>query len=129
MPKPQNSHNHNRWRAPEKIQERARQLRREMTPAETRLWARLQDRQLDGAYFRKQHAVGRFILDFFCAKAKLVVEIDGDTHADPNQIAYDAERTQWLCEQRHYRVIRFTNRDVHRNIEGVLERILEELKN
>ena len=117
-----------RWRAPRIIQERARQLRREITPAEKKLWAHLRDRQLDGFFFRKQHAVGRFILDFICAKEKLVIEIDGDSHADPDQAEYDAERTKWLNEQKHYRVIRFANRDVMRNVEGVVERTREELK-
>ena len=112
-----------RWRASVEMQTRARELRREMTPAERKLWARIRDGQLDGAHFRKQHAVGNFIVDFFCAKAKLVIEVDGDTHAD--QVEYDEERTRWLNEQKHYRVIRFTNDDVHRNLDAVLERILE----
>lgn len=115
-----------RMRAPRVIQERARQLRREMTPAEKKLWARLRFDQLDGFQFRRQHAVGNFILDFFCAKAKLVVELDGDSHAD--QVEYDEERTKWLNEQKHYRVIRFTNREVNENIEAVVEKIREELK-
>ncbi len=72
---------------------------------------------------RKQHAVGTYIVDFFCAKSKLVIEIDGDTHFEPEQLAYDTERTQWLNEQKHYRVIRFTNREVQHNIEGVIEAI------
>ena len=112
-----------RWRASAEMQTRARELRRELTPAERKLWARIRDGQLNGAHFRKQHAVGNFILDFFCAKSKLVIEVDGDTHAD--QVEYDEERTQWLNEQKHYRVIRFTNDDVHRNLNAVLERILE----
>lgn len=99
-----------------------------MTPAEKKLWAHLRDRQLDGFFFRKQYAVGRFILDFICAKEKLVIEIDGDSHADPDQAKYDAERTKWLNEQKHYRVIRFANRDVMRNVERVVERMREELK-
>jgi very-short-patch-repair endonuclease len=70
-------------------------------------------------HFRKQHAVGAHILDSLCAKSKLVVEVDGDSHA--KQVEYDAERTRWLNEAKHYRVVRFTNRQVLRNIEGVLE--------
>jgi len=114
-----------RMRAPRVIQERARQLRKQMTPAEKKLWARLRFHQLGGFHIRKQHAVGNFILDFFCAKKKLVIEVDGDSHAD--QVEYDEERTQWLNTQKMYRVIRFTNRDVMNNIEGVLMRIREEL--
>jgi very-short-patch-repair endonuclease len=87
---------YNRWRAQPEIQARARQLRRELTPAERKLWARLRYRQLEGLHFRKQHPVGRFIVDFFCAKAKLIIEIDGDTHAEPDQAEYDQARTIWL---------------------------------
>jgi adenine-specific DNA-methyltransferase len=108
-----------RWRASQEMQARARELRKEMTPAEKKLWQHLRNRQLDGAYFRKQHAVGTYIVDFLCAQSKLVVEVDGDSHA--GRVEYDAERTQWLNEEKHYRVIRFTNREVLRNIEGVLE--------
>ncbi len=99
-----------------------------MTPAEKRLWQLIRNGQISGAHIRKQHAVGRFIVDFFCAKAKLVIEIDGDVHADPNRAAYDAERTRWLDEQKDYRVIRFTNDNVLHNIDAVLEKIQEALK-
>jgi very-short-patch-repair endonuclease len=110
-----------RWRAPRAVQERARQLRREMTPAEAALWAQLRDRQLSGAFFRAQHAVDRFILDFVCTRARLVVEVDGDVHA--RQTEYDDERTKWLAEQRRYQVIRFDNDEVLSDIAGVVERI------
>ncbi len=101
------------------MQARARELRKEMTPAERKLWLGLRNGQLDGARFRKQHAVGTYIVDFLCAKSKLVIEVDGDSHA--KQVEYDAERTRWLNEEKHYRVIRFTNREVLRNAEEVLE--------
>jgi very-short-patch-repair endonuclease len=117
---------HNRWRSSIPMQARARELRREMTSAERKLWQRIRDGQLDGAHIRRQHAVGRFIVDFFCAKSKLVIEVDGDTHAE--QVEYDAERTQWLNEQKHYRVIRFTNNEVMHNLDAVVEKIREALK-
>ena len=107
------------------MQARARELRRELTPAEQKLWQHIRNGQLNGAQFRKQHAVGTYIVDFFCAKSKLVIEVDGDSHAE--QIEYDAERTHWLNEQKHYRVLHFANEEVHRHIEAVLERILAEL--
>ncbi len=72
----------NRWRTTEANKYRARTLRRAMTPAERKLWQHLCDNQL-GVQFRRQHAVGPYIVDFFCAKAKLVIEVDGDSHADP----------------------------------------------
>ncbi len=81
-----------------------------------RLW-RAQNR----LSLREQHAVGTYIVDFFCAKSKLVIEIDGDSHAE--QVDFDAARTQWLNEQHHYRVLRFTNHEVLTNIEAVGEAI------
>ena len=117
---------HKGWRTSPEMQARARELRGEMTPAEKELWARIRFGQLDSAHFRRQHAVDRFIVDFFCARAKLVVEVDGDSHV--MQADYDAARTQWLNEQKHYRVLRFTNDEVHHNIEAVLEMILEAVR-
>ena len=108
------------------MQQRARELRRDMTPAERKLWQRIRNGQLDGAHIRKQHAVGPFIVDFLCATSKLVIEVDGDTHAE--QVEYDEERTKWLNEQKQYHVIRFTNDEVMRNIEAVVEAIREALR-
>jgi very-short-patch-repair endonuclease len=118
---------HQRWRSSVAMQARARELRHEMTPAERKLWQRIRDGQLDGAHIRKQHAVGPFIVDFLCAKSKLVIEVDGDTHAE--QVEYDQERTRWLNEQKHYRVIRFTNDDVLHNLDAVVEQIRVALTN
>ncbi len=98
-----------------------------MTPAEKKLWQHLRNGQLNGAWFRRQHAVGPYIADFFCAKAKLVIEIDGDVHAGPEQVKRDAERTEWLNEQKDYRVIHFWNNEVLRNMESVQVKILEAL--
>jgi len=97
-----------------------------MTPAEKKLWQYIRYNQL-GAQFRRQHAVGGYIVDFFCAKAKLVIEVDGDYHADPKQAAYDAKRTEWLTEQKDYRVMRFWNSGVMENIENVLQQISDTL--
>jgi very-short-patch-repair endonuclease len=110
-----------RWRAPESIQKRARELRKEMTPAERLLWAALRGNALDGAYFRRQHAVDSFILDFYCAKAKLAVEVDGGSHLE--QEAYDLLRTRWLEQERGIRVVRFTNHDVLRSLGAVVKAI------
>jgi len=101
---------------------RARELRRPMTPHEAKLWQHLRRKQLGGLKFRRQHPMYRFILDFFCPQRRLVIEIDGDTHADPAQQAYDQARTQWL-EAHGLRVIRFTNRQVETNLDGVLQEI------
>ena len=112
-----------RWRASKEIQNRARELRKEMTPAEKILWQVLRGNQLDGLYFRRQHAVGTYILDFVCIQEKLVIEVDGGSHLEQEE--YDQERTRWLEDEKGYRVIRFTNDDVLKNIHEVVEAIQE----
>jgi len=102
----------------------ARRLRATATDAEIRLWSRLRRKQLEGFRFRRQHPMGPYVVDFFCADAMLIIEVDGGQHADS---ATDAIRTRWL-EQRGYRVIRFWNNDVLANTEGVLFSILEALR-
>lgn len=96
--------------------DRARALRRDATPAEKKLWSILRGGRLDGYKFRRQQRLGPFIADFACQTARLVIEIDGDSHAQ--QIDYDARRTAFLAKE-GYRVLRFTNRDVMDNVEGV----------
>ena len=95
----------------------ARQLRRPQTAAEGILWSRLRAGQLAGLKFRRQHPIGNFIVDFYCASCRLVIELDGDTHVD--QIEYDAERTKWLNDQ-GYRLLRIANEDIQSNLEGVI---------
>ena len=108
------------WRTTEAIQERARELRRDQTPAERELWARLRGKQLCGLKFRRQHPIGRCIVDFCCVASKLVIEVDGDSHAFQEE--YDSARTAYL-EERGYRVIRFTNQQVHRQLDDVLAEV------
>lgn len=95
----------------------ARRLRRESTDAETQLWFQLRARRLDGRKFRRQHPIGAFVVDFVCLKSRLVVEVDGDQHA--NRKSSDDERTRFL-EARGYRVLRFWNNEVLETMEGVL---------
>ena len=97
-----------------------------MTHAEKKLWQVLRGKQLDGLYFRRQHAVGTYILDFVCTQEKLVIEVDGGSHLEQEE--YDKERTRWLEEEKGYRVIRFTNDDVLRNINEVVEAIRDAVK-
>jgi very-short-patch-repair endonuclease len=103
------------------ILQRARDLRHPLTPAEKKVWDRVRNQQL-GFKIRRQHPIGHFITDFYCAPARLVIEIDGDTHAETDQAEYDAARTAWL-EAHGYHVIRFDNADVHKNLASVLEAI------
>ncbi|HEX7424315.1 MAG TPA: DUF559 domain-containing protein [Terriglobales bacterium] len=115
-----------RWRSSAAVESRAREFRRALTPAEPQLWQHLRSRQLAGFGSRRQYPVGRFIVDFFCPAAKLVIEVDGDSHAE--QTDYDAERTRWLNQHKGYTVLRFTNAEVHRNLTAVLDVIVAALK-
>ncbi|AWN50443.1 endonuclease domain-containing protein [Methylobacterium sp. 17Sr1-1] len=99
---------------------RARTLRRTQTDAERALWSRLRDRRLAEAKFVRQLPIGRYFADFACREAKLVVELDGSQHAE---CGYDRERDAWLASQ-GWRVLRFWNGEVARNLTGILETIL-----
>jgi very-short-patch-repair endonuclease len=101
--------------------EPARRLRRSQTDAERLLWFRLRDRRLVGWKFKRQAPIDRFVVDFFCADAKLIVELDSGQH-DHNR-ARDADRTR-ILESMGYLVLRFWNHDVMGNMDGVLEEIL-----
>ena len=92
-----------------------------MTPAEKMLWEALRNRQLSGFKFRRQHPLGPFITDFYCAEKRLVVEIDGGIHS--LQRDQDAQRTRQFNEF-GYRVIRFQNEEVETNLAMVLKEIL-----
>lgn len=107
---------------------RAREMRSSMTEPEKRVWYGCL-RQFPHR-FRRQRPFGPYIVDFYCASLKLVVEIDGDSHATADGMVYDAERTAFL-EGLGLRVVRFDNRDVMENLEGVylrLQEMLESLK-
>jgi very-short-patch-repair endonuclease len=102
------------------LEQAARDLRNQLTPAESKLWEALQHRQLAGLKFRCQHPVGQFILDFYCSAKKLVVEVDGTIHEQQKE--YDLARTAQLNEF-GYQVLRFTNAEVMNNLPDVLDRI------
>ncbi len=102
---------------------RAKAFRRLMTPPEARLWTALRAGRLNGCKFRRQHPIGPYILDFYCAEAKLAVEVDGAVHDQPDQVAHDQRRTAWLGE-RGVKVIRVRAIHVKDELEGVLGFIL-----
>lgn len=106
--------------------ERARRLRREATNAERKLWSFLRERQLEGHRFRRQHPLGPYIVDFVCLEQKLIVEVDGATHGEPEELARDAKRTAWLKE-RGYRVLRCDNIEIYENLDMVVLYILQAL--
>jgi very-short-patch-repair endonuclease len=105
----------------------ARKNRKLLTPAEFKVWSFLRKRQME-YYFRRQHQIDNYIVDFVCLKKKLIIEIDGGQHNDIDGIERDNRRTEVL-EQKGFKVIRFWNVDVLKNIEGVYEVILKNLEN
>lgn len=107
-------------------QDRARDMRRSATAGEKRMWWILRGRRLGGLKFRRQHVLDPYIADFVCIPARLVIEVDGDTHGEEAE-AYDAKRTKAM-ERAGYRVIRFFNRYVMTDREGVTATILEALQ-
>lgn len=106
--------------------EYARLNKQTQTPAEKLLWQHLRNRRLKGHKFRRQHPISDFIADFYCAEQKLINELDGDYHHEPDQQQYDKGRTYELKDI-GIRVIRFPNQEVLHRIEDVLERIMAEL--
>jgi very-short-patch-repair endonuclease len=106
----------------------AGELRKELTPAERKLWAYLRNNQINGVSFRRQHAIGKYIPDFCAVQEKLIIELDGSQHLDQQE--YDAERTKYLEEQ-GYKVIRFWNNQILNDMNGVILAItyaIEEIK-
>jgi very-short-patch-repair endonuclease len=102
---------------------RARELRREQTAAEERLWRRLRGRKLKGFKFVRQAPLGPYFGDFVCREGKLVIELDGATHGTEAEIQHDERRSAYLVDQ-GYRVIRFTNVEVFETADSVIETIL-----
>jgi very-short-patch-repair endonuclease len=102
--------------------ERARELRKAMSDGERKLWAALRAKRVDGARFRRQHPIGRYVVDFVCLERRLIVEVDGGQHTEDEQVAHDARRDGWL-ESEGYRVMRVASTDVYGNLGGVLDTI------
>ena len=107
-----------------KIFARAKELRRDMTPAEIKLYAHLRAHRMGGVHFRKQHAIGNYIVDFCAPRKKLIVELDGSQHIEQEE--YDEERTAYL-KSKGYQVLRFWNNDITKNIDSVLTVIWDTL--
>jgi len=109
------------------LEERRKELRKNLTPAEATLWKSLQRKQLKGRKFRRQHSIQNFIVDFYCASERLIVELDGAVHLDFAQQNYDLKRTE-ILENLGLKVIRFENRLVFENLSEVLEEIINHFK-
>ena len=106
----------------EATNDRRRQLRRNLSPAEALLWTNLKGSKLDGKKFRRQHSIGPYIADFYCPECRVIVELDGARHTGPLEVLRDDSRTRFL-EKFGIRVIRFENKQVFQNPEGVLDAI------
>lgn len=112
-------------RSTPKMMHRAGELRKELTPAEKKLWAYLRGDKLDGVNFRRQHAIGNYVPDFVAIKKKLIIELDGSQHL--HQENYDDERTRYF-ESLGYKVLRIWNNAVMNDINGVIRAIQIEMK-
>src|SRR5262249_31369513 len=102
----------------ERQRKRAKQLRQTMTPAETLLWRHLKANRIDGIGFRRQVPIRNYIVDFACFSAKLIIELDGESHDFEAQHKTDQHRDAFFASE-GFRVVRFTNQQVMSNLEGV----------
>lgn len=103
--------------------EKRRKLRKMMPKAEVILWAYLKGKKLQRYKFRRQYSIGRYVVDFYCPKTRLAIEIDGPSHFEERVVKYDQRRQKYI-ESFGIRCLRVTNLDVYKNIEGVIERII-----
>jgi very-short-patch-repair endonuclease len=111
---------------PEKreMSSRARELRRDATPAESALWKLLRHRSLRGLKFRRQYPIATFVVDFCCYDLRLVVELDGEVHAEPPQAAHDENRDAYL-RSRGYGILRISNQRLFQEPDSVLDEVLQ----
>ena len=105
--------------------EKAKYLRKNMTPQERKLWQLLRNHQFYGYEIRRQYPIDKYIVDFICRSKKIIIEIDGGQHNNEKYIEYDEKRTKDL-NKLGYRVIRFWNNDIDKNIEGVYKTLQKE---
>ena len=106
--------------------EKARELRNNMTKAEKILWQVINNGQVFGLHFRRQHPINKFIADFYSHKVRLVIEVDGEIHSTEEQMEYDRSRNYFMNEL-GLLVLRFTNQQVINNVDAVLFSIKEEV--
>ena len=106
---------------------RRRELRNRLSRAEIYLWSRVKNKQILGYKFRRQYSVGNFVVDFYCPKLKLAIEVDGPSHFTKEAKEYDKNREEYI-KSFGIRFLRVTNLDVYRNMEGVIDKIIEVIK-
>jgi very-short-patch-repair endonuclease len=105
--------------------ENAKDMRQNMTEAERKLWSRINNKQL-GFRFKPQHPISRFVADFYCHKAKLIIEVDGEIHLGRKEKEYDENR-EAVLKRLGIKVLRFTNEEVINDMEKVVEEIRKHL--
>ena len=107
------------------FKQRSRDLRKNLTDAEQKLWQKLRNKQIHGNKFRRQFVLGNYIVDFVCLDKRLIIEVDGGQHMD--NVDYDLQRDKWLKKQ-NFKVLRFWNNQVLNEIDSVLEVIVKNLE-
>jgi len=107
------------------LKQRSRDLRKNLTDAEQKLWQKLRNKQINAHKFRRQFVIGNYIVDFICLDKRLVIEVDGGQHMD--NVDYDLQRDEWLKSQ-NFKVLRFWNNQVLNEIDSVLEVIVKNLE-
>jgi len=111
----------------DKLIKTGRSLRKNMTETELRLWNRIRRKQINNLQFFRQRHIGNFVVDFYCPKKKLVIEVDGGQHFwDEECISRDLKKDDYLKNKLNLKVLRFSNIEVFNNIEGVIGKIIEE---
>lgn len=121
----QKSHQSRHLKGARSQKEFRRKLKRQMTRAEHLLWLQLKNRNFKNLKFRRQHGIGPYIVDFYCAEKHLVIEVDGDIHAETEQIQKDKFRENYL-KNLNLHIIRVFNNDIYANMDGVLEYLNEQ---
>jgi very-short-patch-repair endonuclease len=111
-----------------KFKELRQKLRNNMPDAEIILWSELQGKRLNGLKFRRQYGVGSYVVDFYCHKFKLAIEVDGDSHFEEGAEEKDKRRQEYI-ESQGIKFFRCTNTDVYENLNGVIEDLLYEIEN
>ncbi len=109
-----------------KLKKYSRKLREGTTDAERLVWSRIRRKQLKGYQFYRQKTIGNYIVDFYCPKANLIIELDGGQHYSDEGIAKDGKRDAYMVSL-GLKVLRFSDRDVFRNLNGIIEKIWEGL--
>jgi very-short-patch-repair endonuclease len=110
-----------------KLKKYSRKLRKNMTEAENLLWSKIRRKQLNGHQFYRQKIIGNYIVDFYCSKANLIIELDGSQHYSDEGEVNDRNRDAYM-KGLGLKVLRFSDREVFKNLKGMLEMIWENLK-